>query len=284
MPQATRPNPPVLWLLPLTALLVAVFWSAWAELYDLATRHEEYGHILLAPLMAGWLAWLRRERLADALTGPRWPGLGILFVGLALSLVGEHRLIETFWFAGALLAVCGVVVAVTGIGVIRRFAAAWGALLFILPLPGVLRPYVAAPLQTYAAACVDGLYRLAGGHIELQGSVLLIRGVPVAVGEACNGMRMLVALILIVYTAVFTWKLGPRLRLLFIALSPVVALVANVIRLIPAVWGFGHLDAGLAEQIHDASGWAMLVVLLAALGWFVIRHPTQSSPATRRLT
>src|SRR5439155_8827398 len=48
-------------------------------------------------------------------------------------------------------------------------------------------------------------------------------------------------------------------RALLLIGSPLVAVLANVIRLVPTVWMFGHMSRASAEAFHSAAGWAMTV-------------------------
>jgi exosortase/archaeosortase family protein len=48
--------------------------------------------------------------------------------------------------------------------------------------------------------------------------------------------------------------------LLIIALSPLSAVLCNVIRLVPTVWVFGQFPQETAQKFHDVSGWVMLFV------------------------
>jgi exosortase/archaeosortase family protein len=86
----------------------------------------------------------------------------------------------------------------------------------------------------------------------------------VAIAEACNGMRMVFTLFLACYVFAFVTPLRPIARLTVLIISPLVAVVFNVIRLVPSIWVFGHASAGIAERFHTFSGWMMLV--LAFLG------------------
>jgi exosortase/archaeosortase family protein len=53
-------------------------------------------------------------------------------------------------------------------------------------------------------------------------------------------------------------------------LSPVSAIVCNIIRLIPTAWIIGTQSQKMGEDFHDIAGWAMLAVafvLLYAIVW-----------------
>ena len=54
-------------------------------------------------------------------------------------------------------------------------------------------------------------------------------------------------------------------RVLIIVLTPLVAIVCNVVRLVPTVWMYGHGSRDAASAFHDASGWVMLVAAFLML-------------------
>ena len=48
--------------------------------------------------------------------------------------------------------------------------------------------------------------------------------------------------------------------MLILGLSPLSALACNVLRLVPTVWLYGHVQPDAAEMFHDYSGWLMLPI------------------------
>jgi len=92
-----------------------------------------------------------------------------------------------------------------------------------------------------------------------------VQGQAVAVGEACNGMRMVFALTLVVYAFVFSVPFRRSTKATLLVLSPLIALLCNVIRLVPTAFVYGYGAADVAEQFHDIAGWVMLPIALGML-------------------
>ena len=46
----------------MAALGVAATFPAWADIFEIAYKDEEYSHIFLVPLVALWMVWVRRMR------------------------------------------------------------------------------------------------------------------------------------------------------------------------------------------------------------------------------
>jgi exosortase len=139
------------------------------------------------------------------------------------------------------------------------------ALIFMLPVPGEIRHQLAYPLQEISTGVTHATLELIGISTIKSGNVLVINGEQVAVGEACNGLRMVFALTLVVYAFVFGTPLRPGTRLLVLALSPVIAMTCNVIRLVPTSLIFGYGNLRIAQEFHDWAGWVMLPLAMFML-------------------
>jgi exosortase len=158
----------------------------------------------------------------------------------------------------------------TGLSTPRRMtmsscAFALLVLAFLVPVPGTIRQSVAVPLQTATASVTQAIFEIAGMPIERSGNLLTINHVDVAVAEACNGMRMVFALVLVSYAFAFSLPLRQSVRIVVLAASPLAAILCNVIRLVPTIWLYGYGPSSVASQFHDLAGWLMLPVAFGLL-------------------
>lgn len=250
----------------LIALAVGASWDIWTDIFiGYAMRDAEQSHIFLAPVVALWLGWVRRERLRKC--RPHWTMLGPVVIGLGwlTSWYGFTSQFEFFWHFGALLMVGGAALTVTGVDLFKRFAPALIALLFLMPIPGMIRQEISLPLQTVTAEVTQFLMEVFGAPVARSGNVLTINGEEVAVAEACNGMRMVAALLLVSFAFVFSVPMRQEIRIFILAISPAVAIICNVIRLTPTVLLYGYASQDTADLFHDVSGWLMLPIALAIL-------------------
>ncbi len=251
----------------MAALAVFATLPAWRDIHTIATSVDEQSQILLVPFVAGWMAWCRRIRVRfcspqGVVIGPMIAGLGWLMYS-----VGYQTATLVLWHAGAVTVVVGAVLSVLGKHVLFRFFPAFLVLVFLIPVPGVLREQIAQPLQTATAATTHAVLETFGANIERHGNLLRINDKPVAVAEACNGLRMVFALVLVSYAFAFSMPLRNSVRLLVLVASPLAALACNVIRLVPTVQLYGAVPEKYANQFHDYSGWMMLpVAFLMLLG------------------
>ncbi len=249
----------------LVGLAIVATREIWRDIFRIGWHNEEQSHILLAPLIALWLMWVRRERLRFC--RPCWTLLGPLVVGVgwALAWYGFHGSTTVFWHFGALLIVAGAAITVVGVEFVRNFAPAMIALVFLMPVPGDIRGDIAVPLQKVTATVTQFGMELFGVPVTRAGNQLSLNGQDVAVAEACNGMRMVAALVLVSFAFVFSTPMRQGVRIFILAISPLVAIVCNVIRLVPTVLLYGYSSKDAADTFHDVSGWAMLFVALGIL-------------------
>ena len=249
----------------LTAAGFFATFDAWRDIGQIARDDAEQSHVLLVPIVAAWMVWSRRVRLRHCPPSGEWIGPLLVAVGWLLAWFGYHNMVQAAWHMGAVLIVVGAPLTVLGKNVVFKFLPAFLVLVFLVPVPGSVRQFIAVPLQTYTAAVTQAILETFGVTVERAGNVLTINGTEVAVAEACNGMRMVFALILVSYAFAFGLPLRNSARLVVLLGSPVAALICNVIRLLPTVLLYGYANHDLASLFHDASGWLMLPVAFLLL-------------------
>ncbi len=272
----------------LLVLAVLVCLDAWADIAYIAWRDPEASQVLLVPAVVVWLMvtrWeqVRRCRPCNSLLGP-----AVIGAGWIISTIGYHNAIQSFWHGGSLLVAVGAILTVSGWDVLKRFWPVFLVLVFLVPVPGMVRQRIALPMQDATASATHFIFDLLGVGVTQTGNVLHYNGVQVAVAEACNGMRMVFVLLLVCYAVIFASPLLYSVRTVMLVISPLVAIVCNVIRLVPTVWVYGHFSEPVAETFHDWSGWAMIgVAFLLVMGvirllqWVDLPVMQEEPPPTR---
>jgi exosortase len=249
------------------AVGIAATWGAWKDIFAFASRDEEASHIFLVPIVAAWMAWVRQTRIRYCAPRSQFIGPMIVAFGWLLYAWGYNQAIQAMWHFGAVIVVIGCVLSVLGRNVLFRFLPAFAVLAFLVPVPGTVRQQISNPLQTATAAGTQAILETLGVGVERSGNVLSVNGTAVAVAEACNGMRMVFALILVSYAFAFSMPLRISVRVIVLLASPLAAIGCNVLRLIPTVWLYGYSSSATADIFHDISGWLMLpVAFLLLLG------------------
>lgn len=244
---------------------VCAMWLDWAHIASIVRKDPEASHIILTPLVVGWLVWVRRARFRTCTPRAQWIGPLFILVGWGMSAWGFRDSIQSFRHAGAVLAAVGCILTIVGKDILMRFLPAFVALIFLVPLPERIRQPVAQELQLRTAQVTKGIFDVAGIEVGREGSKLRINGQEVAIAEACNGMRLVFTLALVSYAFAFGEPLKHYVRFAIVLLSPVSAIACNVIRMVPTVWVYGYYSKPFADDFHEAAGWAMLVVAFALL-------------------
>ena len=238
--------------------------DVWRDTLKIATSDEECSYVLVAPFVIGWLVWVRHRKLLGCPVQGQWAGLSLLVSGWLISWHG-YVTDPVLWRAGAALIALGAVVAAVGLKASLKLAPALAALVFLIPIDPTGRYHVAEPLGRATAFAAKWTCDCIGMSVDRSGNLLSINGIDVTIAEACNGLRMVLTLFMVCYLVAFSFPFKTCWRLLLLAATPLMAIVANVIRLIPTIWMFGHTSESRAEQFHSASGWAMTVIAFAVL-------------------
>lgn len=249
----------------LSLLGVASTYEAWLDIWRIAWQDPESSQILLVPIVVAWLVWVRRARLVHYQPAASFLGPLVIALGWAAWSWGYHFGRQSPFHGGAVLVLIGCILTVLGKRIFLELMPAFVVLVFLVPVPGLVRQRIAIPLQTATAQVTEAVFHLLGVPVDRAGNQLIYNGLPVAIAEACNGLRMVFALVLVSYAFAFGSPLRSYVRVLILAASPASAILCNVLRIVPTVLIFGYADRDIAMKFHDASGWVMLGVAFLLL-------------------
>ncbi len=251
-----------------------LLWSLWPALVGMAdrwARDPRYAHGYFVPMFSLALLWMRRSRLMTGVK-PKKSTWGLAFVGLgaAVQLVGgyfRHGTIEGL----ALLPYLGGLALLMGGW--RALEWAWpsiGYLAFMIPLPWRVENALGQPLQSIATTVSTYLLQTLGFMAFSEGNVIQLNEARIGVVEACSGLSMLITFIALSTAAALVVTRPLLDRIVLIASSIPVALVANIARII--LTGILHERAGAhvaTTFYHDLAGWLMIPFALM-LYWIEI--------------
>jgi exosortase len=207
---------------------------------------------------------------------PSYWGALLIVVAQALLGIGLIYLLESAERYALVLAIAGVVLFVWGRHVFHQLRWILLFLFLMVPLPGRIHNLISGPLQDLSTLGAVAALELAGVTVAREGHVMLLNDrVPVNVAEACSGLRMLTAFIVV--AAVMAYVIDrPRWQKAVLLFSSVpVAIICNLLRLVATALLFLVTSSQTAERFfHDFAGWTMMpAAILMLLGelWIMSR-------------
>jgi len=217
---------------------LALLWSYWPVLGDMASRwanDPKYSHGYLVPVFALWLLW-KRLRQAGAQadeknTDGAWWGLALVVAGIGLHLAGAYVFVDWLSEVSFLIALAGLFLSMGGWRLLRIAAPSVAFLAFMLPLPFQVEAALGTPLQRLAAQASAYVLELLGFCASTQGNIIVLNSRNLEVVEACSGLGMVVTFFALAVGAAIVLKRPWLDRAVIVASAVPVSLIANVVRI-----------------------------------------------------
>jgi exosortase len=247
------------------ALLILCYAPVLARMAVQWWNDPDMGHGIFVPVVAGYIAWQRKDELLAAKPAPNWWGLALVIWG-AFQLIVATLGAEIFLARTAFLfSLAGVILLLGGAARLRILAFPLFLLCFMVPIPAIIYNQITFPLQLLASRVADWVLTLFGIPVLREGNILELASQRLNVVEACSGIRSLLSLtfLSLVYAYFFDRRVWMRVAL-FAATLPI-AIVANASRVTLTAL-VSEYNPALAEGVfHYASGWVIFMVALVIL-------------------
>jgi exosortase len=264
------------WGIPLVLLivLVASYWPTIVPLFKDWQGDDNYSVCQLVPLAALYLLWHDRKKLARCEVRPCWWGAIVILAAQAARAYGLVFLFESAERYSLVLTIIGLTLLVGGGQVFRQVFWILLFLFLMVPLPGRIHNMISGPLQGFATALAVATLELLGVTVVREGHTMLLNdSVPLAVAEACSGLRMLTAFVVVAFVLAYVVN-RPRWQKTILVLSCIpVAIVCNQIRLVATALLFLVVSSQVGEKFfHEFAGLTMMpmaVLILAAELWIL---------------
>ena len=230
---------------------------------------ENMGHGFFVPILAGYIAWQRRDILAAIPLRPNGWGL-VLVVWAAFQALAATLGAELFTARlSFVIALVGVILYLGGTRWVKALGFPLALLLFMIPIPALIYAALTLRLQGLASQLGEVMISMMGIPVLRAGNTLQLPSQTLDIAEACSGIRSLLSLgfLSLVY-AYFTDKRVWMRWALLTATVPI-AIGANGIRV--AVTGLlSEVNTKLAQgAYHEGEGYIVFIVALVAL---IITH------------
>jgi exosortase len=228
----------------------------------------DMGHGFFVPLVAGTIAWMKRDEISGKVPKPNWWGLAImLWAGfqLYIATLGAELFLARTSFV---ISVIGAVLLLGGTEYLRVFGFPLFILFFMVPIPALLYNQVTFRLQLIASSVAENAITWLQIPVIREGNVLELPQQKLNVVEACSGIRSLLTLSFfsLAYGFFFEQRSWVRVFLFFATIPIAIAANAGRVTLTGVVSQF---NPNLAEGwFHEAQGWVIFMIGLALLVGF----------------
>ncbi|MCC6922201.1 MAG: exosortase A [Nitrosomonas sp.] len=253
----------LLTVLAITAILLIYHQTTWSMI---ATWHrsETYAHGFLILPFVVYMIWVKRHSIGMVKQQPSPTALiGLCVLGF-LWLVAELASVQVVT-QYALVAMLPLIVAVIlGYKVMFTMTFPLTYLFFAVPFGDILIP----PLINFTADFTVWALQLSGIPVYREGTYFSLPTGNWSVVEACSGLRYLIASVTLgTLYAYLTYRSLNR-RIIFIALSIIIPIIANAVRAYLIVMT-GHLsDMTIAVGVdHLIYGWIFFGLVMLVLFW-----------------
>jgi exosortase len=259
------------------ALLGVTFVSYWSTITDLFTewqRNDDYSAGQLVPLIALFLVWRERKKISKCTLKPCWWAVSLLILAQAARIFGLLFMYESAERYALVLTIIAAVLMIAGWQVFRVLFSILLFLFLMVPFPGRVHNYISGPLQRISATGSVFLLEAFGAKITQQGNVMTLNDdMPLAVAEACSGLRMLIAFIIVTAFVAYMVKRSRRQKTVLLVSSIPIAVICNIFRICVTAMLFLLVSAEAAEKFfHDFAGLAMMpaaVLLIFSELWLM---------------
>jgi exosortase A len=289
-PDAGTLRPASPWRQAFPALLLLLAWTLFLyretamAMVTIWSRSETFTHGFVVPPIVLWLVWRQRHAMAARVPVPQMGSIVLVaaaaFAWLLGDLVAVNSVTQLAFVALLVLAVP----AVLGLAVTRLIIFPLGFLFFCVPIGEFLMPLFMEWTANFTVVAL----RLSGIPVYREGLQFVIPSGNWSVVEACSGIRYLIASLTVGTLFAYLNYRSTQRRLLFIAVSIVVPVVANWLRAYMIVM-LGHLSGNkLAVGVdHLIYGWVffgVVILLMFVIGarWaepdVVVNAGAQDSP------
>lgn len=264
-------------VLALLAIMVWSYWTTTAGLFNHWQDSDDYSVGQLVPLVAAYLVWRERKALSQCLLVPCWWG------GIALLILAETARIYGFIFArpsvaryALVLTAAGLILMVAGWHVFHRVLWILLFLSLMVPLPGVIHNMISLPLQRMATTGSVFLLEVFGARVSQQGNIVMLNeNTPLAVAEACSGLRLLMAFIIVAAFFAYMVKRSRGKKVILVLSSIPVGVICNIMRIFVTAILILCVSTELGQKFfHDFAGLVMMpaaVLLMFGELWLMDR-------------
>jgi exosortase len=261
----------IIYFVPLKDLLLSSF------------HNELYSHIILIPLVSGYLIFAMRNKIFSETSYSLKYGMALVLAGIILYLIAstqgltlnQNDLLSLVTFSTVIFWIGGFIL-FYGIKAFKMAAFPLLFLLLMIPFPSLVVEKIILFLQSASAEISYVFFRLTGVPVYRDGFLFHLPGISVEVAKQCSGIRSSLALfitsILAGYLFLHTgWKKG----VFTLSIIPI-AIIKNGVRIVTLSLLGAYVDRGFLTNsfLHNNGGILFFIlglILLTPILWLLRR-------------
>lgn len=249
-------------------VFIATYWNpVIVDLWKIWNQSDEYSSGMLVPLIAVWIIYARRKTLRKFPLSPSMWGIILFVFAQGLRFFGLFFMYDSAQRLSMIVTIASLVLLLLGPRLFLKLSTVLAMLMLMLPLPNSAQARLTLPLQKMATSSATFCLETVGYNVLRQGNIISIGDTTIAVAEACNGLRMLTAFIIISALIAMITNRSLWQKAVIIASSIPIAFICNTIRLTLTAIAFTIIDGQQWQTVfHDFGGFAMMPLALALIG------------------
>lgn len=248
----------------LFSLLLCAYYPILPDLINIWMEDSNNSHGLLVPIISGYIIYENKESMKLYLSGMDGLECNFWTSTFGLFIFVGSLLIYVLFFVGNIAVIPRLMLVVSlisliwyyfGIKLVKILLFPLVFLFFMVPVPVSLVNDITLPMKTFATNMAAPLIRLFDIPVFQEGNIIHLSTCTLEVAEACSGIRSIVSMIMLSTLFAYMMKNNNYKRLILVLFSPVIAIVANILR----VSGTGILAHHYGEKVargyvHEFSG------------------------------
>ena len=259
-----------LWVILLLIGIGIVYWPIILPMVRDWASDDNYSHGFLVPLIAGYLAFMRKDDLAAATVKPANAGLFLFSIGIVVLLLGWLGT-EYFTMRSSLvIIIAGSVLYLLGWEIFKILLAPLCYLLLMVPIPYIIYDAAAFPLKLLVTEVSVLSMKALGIVVWQEGNILMFPNITLEVADACSGLRSIMSLLALGAAYAFVLHTKIRDRIILILTTLPIAVLTNCLRVIATGILAQYFGSAAAEGFfHEFAGlfvFGAAVVMFVALG------------------
>lgn len=266
-----------IWHVIIFALISVTAWAYWPVIINLFKdwqSDDDYSAGQIVPIIAVFLVWKERKKLMECGFHPFWPGLFLLIFAQVIKTYGFLFIYESAERYSLVFMIAGLILTIAGGKVFKKSIWILSFLFLMVPFPGRIHNLISEPLKQAATSGSVFLLEAFGANISRQGNIVTLNHrAAMAVEEACSGLRMLTAFIIVAAFIAYMIKRSRTQKAVLLFSSIPVAVICNILRLCITAVLFMLVSSQTAEKFfHDFAGITMMpaaVILMFSELWLL---------------